>query len=157
MTRGLTAPQLVWQPGPGANTIAFLLLHVFRGEDYNGHTHLVGRPQVWDRDVWDRRISLPRRPASAGPLWTAGTGWSQTELHAFSPPLNPLLQYGEAVRVSLNEAIRALDPAALDQEVDLGWRKMARGWLLCVMLTHEAEHRGHIELLLGMMKANGVG
>lgn len=152
LVQGLTPRQLTWQPAPGVNTIGFLLLHIFRGEDYNGHTHLVGKQQVWDRDGWEQRISLPLRPASAGPLWTAGTGWTQAELAVFSPPLEALLQYGEAVRQALTGAIRSFDPAPLDQEVDLGWRRMPRGRVLRVLVTHEAEHRGHVELLLGMRK-----
>lgn len=157
LVQGLTPRQLAWQPADGSNTVGFLLLHIFRGEDFNTHTRLVGQPQVWDREGWSKRLTLPPRPSPAGPLWTAGTGWTQAELATFVAPLAELLRYGEAVRRSVTAQIRALDPAKLDEApAEPASFAPTRARILRILAMHEAEHRGQAEMLLGLMKAQGV-
>jgi hypothetical protein len=157
LVQGLAPRQLAWQPADGANTVGFLLLHIFRGEDFNTHTRLVGQPQVWDREGWSNRLRLPPRPSQAGPMWTAGTGWTQQELATFVTPLAELLGYGEAVRQSVTAQIRGLDPTKLDEAPALPANfAPTRARILRMLATHEVEHRGQAEMVLGLMKAQGI-
>ncbi|MEE8470751.1 MAG: DinB family protein, partial [Dehalococcoidia bacterium] len=44
---GLTQEELMWQPQPGANHIAFILWHMLRVEDWFFHYLFQRIPQVW--------------------------------------------------------------------------------------------------------------
>ncbi|MSQ12078.1 MAG: DinB family protein [Dehalococcoidia bacterium] len=145
---GLTPEQLRWAPASGTNPIGFLLFHVFRTEDLLTHTHLASIPQVWERDGWASRWKLPPAPAGA-----TGNGWTAQQVTAFQvSPLDELLAYGRAVRDASAHVIRSLDPTELDGSAAPSNPQMTRGRVLSMLITHEAEHHGQIELIVGLLK-----
>ncbi|WP_051840867.1 DinB family protein [Streptomyces sp. NRRL F-5126] len=50
---------------PGANTPAWLIWHIARGQDRN-ISELLGRAQLWTADGWADRFQRPRDPADTG-------------------------------------------------------------------------------------------
>ena len=79
MVQGLTTEQLTWQIAPGANTIGFLLFHTFRVEDY--FLRVLGADQeLWRRDGWDQRWTLPDPPDDVTGIWFTGNSWTPEDV-----------------------------------------------------------------------------
>jgi hypothetical protein len=156
--KGLTPTQLAWQPAPDANNLNFLLLHMFRGEDLNANVRTACKQEVWETGGWAGRIPIPARPENAHPLWSAGTTWGAKELVAFRPPQADLLAYGAAVHVEAIANLNALDMSKLDDPGPGSTPNFpfTRGRALRITMTHEAEHRGHVDLVVGMIKSKGI-
>jgi len=59
---GLSDDQLMWQPQPGANHIAFILWHMFREEDRFFQYKLQGVPQIWEEGEMAPAAGTAPRP-----------------------------------------------------------------------------------------------
>ena len=62
---GLSEDQLAFRPGPGANSIAWLVWHLTRIQD-NHVAEAAGEPEVWLEDGWADRFGLSLDPADTG-------------------------------------------------------------------------------------------
>ena len=156
MVSGLTAEQLAWRPGPEANPIGFMTWHLFRFEDDFVHARLGGGLPVWERGGWSVKWPQRPRPENASPLWPTGNSWTPREVSEFrAPPLEEVLAYGQAERESAVAIIKTLDDTSLDQPINSNNPQANKGLVLRVITLHELEHLGHIEMLLGLMKAKG--
>ena len=153
--QGLTAEQLTWQVAPGANTVGFLLFHTFRVEDY--FLRVLGAEQeLWRRDGWDRRWTLPDTPADVSGIWFTGNSWTSEDVASFQPPpLDEMLAYGAAVHDAFLDHLRNLDLSRMQEVV---WPRrqptatVAR--VLEMVVHHESEHQGHIGFILGLMPSS---
>ncbi len=47
---GLSHHELMWRPGPEANSIGIILFHQARAEDTFVQTRIQGKPQVWESE-----------------------------------------------------------------------------------------------------------
>ena len=155
LVQGLTPEQLTWQIAPDANTIGFLLFHTLRVEDY--FLRVLGAEQeLWRRDGWDRRWTLPDPPADAAGIWFTGNGWTPENVASFQqPPLDEMLAYGAAVREAFLDHLRTLDLSRLQEMV---WPRRnptaTVAHVLQMVVHHESEHQGHIGLLLGLLRSS---
>ena len=155
LVQGLTPEQLTWQIAPQANTIGFLLFHTLRVEDY--FLRVLGAEQeLWRRDGWDQRWTLPEPPDDVTGIWFTGNSWTAEDVASFQPPpLDEMLAYGEAVRAAFLDRLRSLDLSRLHDKV---WPRrnptatVAR--VLQMVVHHESEHQGHIGLLLGLLRSS---
>lgn len=130
-----------WQPGEGVNHIGFLLWHIVRDEDAVIAQSVLKGPE----------LCTPERAAKLGLDTTAqGTGFEPAELANFRYDVGELVSYAWDVWAQTDEALAALDPARLDE--DLGWND---SWKLVNLLTtgclaHGWMHLGEIRQLLGL-------
>jgi hypothetical protein len=62
---GLTDDQMRARPGPGLNSLVWLLWHMARTEDVSVNLVVVDGRQVWDDD-WARRLNAPWRIIGTG-------------------------------------------------------------------------------------------
>ena len=155
MVEGLTPRQLTWQITPEANTIGFLLFHIFRVEDY--FLRVLGAEQeLWRRDGWDQRWTLPEPPADVTGIWFTGNSWRPEDVASFQPPpLDQMLAYAAAVRKAFLDRLRSLDLSRLQETV---WPRrsptvtVAR--ILQMVAHHESEHNGHIGFILGLLPSS---
>ena len=155
MVQGLTSEQLTWQIAPGANTIGFLLFHTFRVEDY--FLRVLGADQeLWRRDGWDQRWTLPDPPADVTGIWFTGNSWTPEDVASFQPPpLDEMLAYGAAVHEAFLDHLRNLDLSRLHDTV---WPRrnptvtVAR--VLQMVAHHESEHQGHVGFILGLLPSS---
>lgn len=149
--QGVSGQQARWRPYPGANSISFLLFHIFRVEDRYFHRWLSASGEVWERDGWERHIPLPPHPPGIDPIWTTGNSWTSADVEAWQPPsLEVLLRYGEQVRQSALKVLEQIDLARLDYAPRPDRPQFTVAYYLYQASHHEAEHQGQIDYLKGL-------
>ncbi|MFN8487275.1 MAG: DinB family protein [Caldilineaceae bacterium] len=110
--KGLNDAQLRQAPAPGQNSLAWLLWHVARSEDF-GITVLDGKQsQVLSQTDWLARLNVTRRDV--------GTGMTIEECTAFNAQidLGGLQAYRAAVADRTRAVVTALQPAQLEEPVN---------------------------------------
>ncbi|MEU8772697.1 DinB family protein [Streptomyces sp. NPDC048606] len=133
---------------PGANTPAWLLWHVARGEDRN-LSEIAGLPQLWVADGWADRFGRPADPHDTG------YGHTPAQAAAFAGPgapgATPLLEYLDAV---FEERVERHLAAAPDEDLDriapsptLGTAETVEA-RLASQLADTLAHLGQLGLLL---------
>lgn len=58
---GLTPQELAWSPSPQCMSIAFIVWHTSRAEDWLIHTLIPRGPQLWEKG-WAERFHRPQLP-----------------------------------------------------------------------------------------------
>jgi uncharacterized damage-inducible protein DinB len=145
LVKDLTPEQLIWQPSPEANPIGWLLWHIGRAEDFYFHRAITRQGDVWEREGWNAKFNMPARDSG---------NWTPETIAAFVPPPLPgLLTYLDAVRSSALSIVKGLDAKRLDEHPRPDRPQTTIATLLQSAITHEAEHRGGIEYVIGLMKA----
>ncbi|MCS7206630.1 MAG: DinB family protein [Dehalococcoidia bacterium] len=149
--QGLTPEQWHWRPYPGANSIAFLVFHIFRVEDRYFHRWLSAEGEVWTKEGWERHILLPPHSPGVDPVWTTGNSWTAADVEAWvPPPMETLLRYGERVRQSAITVLKGLDFSRLDYAPRADRPQFTLAYYLYQASHHEAEHQGQIDYLKGL-------
>ena len=144
---GLEVEQLVRRPGPGANTIAWLVWHTARVED--GHVaEILGADQLWAHGDWARRFALDPDPRNTG------YGHSAEEVatvHPESPEV--LLEYLDAVDARTRELLRNVAAADLDRIVDRSWDPpVTLGVRLVSIADDGLQHLGQAAYVRGLIR-----
>lgn len=143
---GLSHHELMWRPGPEANSIGLILLHAARSEDLFMQTRIQGKPQVWESEKWYQKLNLPASES--------GSGYSAEQCTAFSmPEQKDLLAYAEAVRVRTQDYVKGMTLDKFDKIINsprLG--DITIGAYLALMLVHAAQHAGEISYLRGLQR-----
>ena len=152
MVKDLTPEQMAWRAGPEANSAGFLLFHIFRTADFIFTRVGAGDPQFWELGNWAKRWTLPPPPPDAGGAWSTGNSWTPAELGAFEPPpLDDLLGYGAAVYARGANTLKDMEVSRLDEEVR---PNVTVAQNLLIAITHESQHNGQIDYLLGLMRTS---
>ena len=148
---GLSQEELMWQPQPGANHIAFILWHILRVEDWFFQYMFLRVPQVWESERWHEKLNLPDDPR------ITGFGYTAEQVDSFpAVKLADLLGYGEAVRARTVEYIRGLEPAKFDEIVKSRiFGEMSIGTLISHLGCEIAQHVGQIAYIRGLVKGQG--
>jgi hypothetical protein len=112
---GLDSDELCRAPGPGANTIGWLVWHLTRVQDHHV-AELLGTEQIWVSGDWARRCGLEPDPANTG------YGHSADEVRAVRPEsADVLLGYLDAVHERTTTMLEGLVRDDLDRIVDRRW------------------------------------
>lgn len=140
---GLSTDQLLWQPDPGANHLAWLLWHIGRGED-SQMAALGKRSQVY-ASGWAARFRLP--------YGNGATGYGQTaeQVRAFrldDPAL--LTGYYRAVHQATASILGTLTPESLDDLVDDPFH-VTVGVRLVSIVNDATQHLGQAAYLHGLV------
>lgn len=108
----LTEAQLRSRPLPGVNSIAWLLWHMARGEDWGVNRLVVDGTQVLEGEDWQARLGAP--------LECIGTGMADDEVGDLSSRVDlPALEaYWRAVMQRTDEVAAGLQPEDLDAVLD---------------------------------------
>jgi len=148
---GLSQEELMTQPQPGANHIAFILWHMVRAEDWFFHYLFQRVPQVWESERWHEKLNLPDDPK------VTGFGYTAEQVASFpSVQLRDLIAYGEAVRASTVDYLRSLDPAKFDEIVKSRlFGEVSIGNLIGHLLIEIAQHVGQIAYIRGLVREQG--
>ena len=145
---GLSQEELMWQPQPGANHIAFILWHTLRVEDWFFQYMFQRMPQVWESEKWHEKLNLPDDPR------ITGYGYTAEQVDSFpAVQFGDLLGYGEAVRARTLDYVRQLAPAKFDEKVKSRiFGEVSVGNLINHLLCEIAQHVGQIAYLRGLVK-----
>jgi DinB superfamily len=111
--KGLTDEQLRYQPKEGLNSIAWLMWHTARCQDFANTLISPGREQVLNED-WLARLNVSRRDI--------GTGMTRAECAEFNQAVDigALQAYCDAVAEAVREVARAIPAEDLRKPVDSG-------------------------------------
>ncbi|MFB9236937.1 DinB family protein [Plantactinospora siamensis] len=142
---GLSADQLRWTPGPGANSVGWLVWHLTRVQDSH-LAELLDADQVWVSGDRAAGFGLDPDPRN--------TGYGHTsEQVAAVAPRDPqvLIDYHRAVTERTLEYLRGLQPADLDRVVDENWDPpVTLGVRLVSVLEDDFQHVGQAAYVRGL-------
>lgn len=145
---GLTVDDLVYRPGPDANSIAWLVWHLTRIED-DHMSDLRRAEQAWTAEGWMSRFNLPF-DASA-----TGYGFSSEEVAAcrVDPP-SLLVDYHEAVHEETVGYLGTIDDAELDRIVDTSWDPpVSAGVRIVSVVSDTLQHVGQAAYVRGLLES----
>jgi hypothetical protein len=142
---GLTVEELLWQPDPAANSIAWLVWHLTRQQDEQ-IAHLAGTPSLY-RDGWERDFDLPY------PSGAQGYGMTAEDVQAFRLAEPSLLTgYHRAVHDTTTRYLADLEPADQDRVIDRHWTPpVTVGVRIVSVLDDAAKHLGQAEYVRGLV------
>ena len=147
---GLSQEELMWQPQPGANHIAFILWHMLRVEDLFFQYMFQRVPQVWESEKWHEKLNLPADPR------IIGYGYTAEQIASFPPvQLKDLLAYGEAVRARTVDYLRNLDPAKFDETKSGIFGEFSISDRIRHLIAEIDEHVAQIAHIRGLLKGRG--
>jgi hypothetical protein len=107
---GLSDEQMRARPGPGMNSIVWLLWHMARTEDAAVNLVVHAGRQVLD-DAWARRMGIDHRDI--------GTGMTEDEVAALTAHADvpAVWAYRSAVGIRTRAVVRELSPGAWDETI----------------------------------------
>jgi uncharacterized damage-inducible protein DinB len=142
---GLSKDELAWKPKPHSNSIAFLLWHLARVEDFWINRALLGGTELYEAAGWHRKFGTAPRDS--------GFGYDRAALDAWPVPALELLRgYAATVREKTLVYLDSLTAARLDEAKDFGWRKGTTGSALAHLISEVGEHSGQIGYLRGAIR-----
>jgi hypothetical protein len=147
---GLDDDALAWRPGPGANSIAWLVWHLSRIED-DHVSGVAGTEQVWVEDGWHERFGLPFD------LRAHGYGMSVADVGKVRVGADLLAGYYDAVAARSAAYVATLEPDDLDRVVDEAWDPPVTLGVRLVSVVNEVNaHLGQAQYVRGLWERRGV-
>jgi hypothetical protein len=149
VVEGASAELLGYRVDPEANTIAWLVWHLTRGQDAQ-IADVAGTRQLW-LDEWVDRfaLSLPRD--------STGYGHSAADVAAVQASPELLLGYHDAVQDATVAYLGGLSGEDLDRVVDTRWDPpVTLGVRLISILGDDWQHAGQAALVQGIAQRAGV-
>ena len=143
---GLDATQLTAVPGPGTNTIGWLIWHLTRVQDHHVG-ELLDTEQVWVDADWARRFGLDPDPSNTG------YGHSAVEVAAVRPEgPEVLLEYLDAVAARTRTMLEGLVAPDLERVVDRRWDPpVTLGVRLVSIADDGLQHVGQAAYVRGLL------
>ncbi|AZM63849.1 MULTISPECIES: mycothiol transferase [unclassified Streptomyces] len=145
---GLGPDELAARPGPGANSVAWLVWHLTRVQD-DHVADAFGLDQVWLSDGWEKRfgLGLPRHDTGYG-----HTPAKVDKVRVDSADL--LTGYHDAVHEQTLGALRTLTAKDLERVVDEGWDPpVTLGVRLVSVLSDDLQHVGQAAYVRGLVQS----
>ncbi|MFW0791168.1 mycothiol transferase [Gordonia sp. CPCC 205333] len=146
---GLDVGQLAYQPGPQANTIAWLVWHLTRvQDDHVSNLPLAGSPreQVWRTGGFARRFALPFDESATG------YGHTIDEVSAVRASARDLVDYYDATHAATQDFLATITDDDLNTVVDTHWNPpVTMGVRLVSVLDDDAQHIGQAAYIRGLL------
>jgi len=170
----LSDEQIVWQPHPACNSVAFLLWHMARWEDHMQATvpgmtdelshRMPPSQQIWERDQLAAKWGF--NSSQLGEL-ELGTGFDQNVSSEPSwPQKEILLEYARQTFAAAEHAISFIDEEQFEEveRSQFGNEYMNEtmtdsvtvGNAVMEHLVHNVHHLGEVYYLIGLMKQSGI-
>ncbi|MDN3242483.1 mycothiol transferase [Glycomyces tritici] len=142
----LSQEDLDARPGPGANSIGWLVWHIARLQD-DHVADAAGREQTWTADGWYDRFALKLEPRDIGYGHTVEQAEQVTGLKA-----SELRAYYDAVHEATAAYIEGLTAADLDRVVDTRWDpEVTLGVRLVSVVNDNQQHTGQAAYVRGLL------
>jgi uncharacterized damage-inducible protein DinB len=149
---GLTPEQLHWAPGPGSNSIGWLVWHLARVQDSHV-AELLDAKQVWTSGDWAGRFGLEHADPD-------DTGYDHVpeQVEAVRPEsAEALVEYYDAVAERTNTMLAGLREADLDRIVDERWDPpVTLGVRLVSVLDDDVQHAGQAGYVRGVLEREAL-
>ena len=142
----LDADQLAEAPGPGANTIGWLVWHLARVQDHHV-AELLDVEQIWVEGDWGPRFGLDSDPDNTGYDHSPD---EVASVRADGP--DALTDYLAAVDERTRRMLEGLQPADLDRIVDRRWDPpVTLGVRLVSIADDSLQHVGQAAYVRGLL------
>jgi len=139
---GLTQEDVAWRPNEDCNSIAFILWHAVRVEDYFVTRVIQRKTELYEAEGWRERLGTP--PDS-------GYGYTVEQLKTWPvPELGDLRGYANAVRQSTLAFLEQLPPEKMTEPARPDRSPDTIGGILSRISTEMALHMGQIDYLRGL-------
>ena len=151
VVHGLSTPELLWRPEPGANSIAWLVWHLSRIQD--DHVAGVGQvEQAWTGQGWYERFAL------AYPARQVGYGHTPQDVAAFTLTDPGLLDGYHAnvhgLTVTVLDAMTAQDYTRI---VDRRWNPPVTAAVRLISVVNDTtQHVGQAAYVRGLVERSGT-
>ena len=144
---GLDVASLVYQPGPGANSIAWLVWHLSRIQD-DHIAEIAGMDQVWADPVWAEMTGIDRD------LLATGFGDTPDDVAAVIPlSAAALVAYSAAVTERTLSYLASADASDLDRIIDRSYDPpVSVGVRLISVISDNLQHAGQANYLRGILE-----
>jgi len=141
---GLSQEEVAWSPGPECNSIAFILWHMTRVEDFFVNHVIRREKELYEAESWQDKLGTPLK----------AFGYSVEELRAWPPlpPLEILLEYARSVREKTLALLRSMPADKLSELARPDRPPDTIGGILGRMSTELALHVGQIAYLRGVQR-----
>jgi len=140
---GLTQEEIAWKPKNECNSIAFILWHTARVEDYFVNRVILHGKEIYETDGWQEKLGTPVKVAQ----------YTAEELQAWPvPKLEVLREYAESVRNKTLSFINSISNDKLSELPRPDRSNDSIGTMLCTLSTEVALHVGQIAYLRGVQR-----
>ena len=142
---GLTQKESAWSPATESNSVAFILWHVTRVEDFFVNRVIQRQVELYEAEGWRQKLGTPAKD----------TGFEYTfeQLQAWPvPKLEVLRGYAESARKRTLALLNSIAPEKLSELARPDRSPDSIGVILCRITTEIALHTGQIAYLRGIQR-----
>ncbi len=142
---GLTQEETAWSPTAESNSIAFILWHMTRVEDFFINRVIKRQVELYEAEGWREKLGTPAKD----------TGFEYTfeQLRAWPvPKLEVLRGYTDSVRKSTLALLNSIAPERLSELARPDPSPESIGDILCRNTTQIAMHTGQIAYIRGIKR-----
>lgn len=140
---GLTQEEAAWSPGVECNSIAFILWHLSRVEDFFVNRVIQRQKELYEAENWQEKLGTPVKSYQ----------YTVEELQAWPvPKLEVLREYANSVREKTLALIQSIPPEKLSELARLDRPPDTIGDILGRISTEIAMHVGQIAYLRGVQR-----
>jgi len=142
---GLTQKESAWSPATESNSIAFILWHVTRVEDFFVNRVIQRQVELYEAEGWREKLGTPAKD----------TGFEYTfgQLQAWPvPKLEIIRGYAGSVRKRTLALLNSIAPERLSELARPDRSPDSIGAILCRITTEIALHVGQIAYLRGIQR-----
>ncbi len=151
LLNGLSRDDVLQQPSRDSNSIAWLVWHLTRIQDFC-ISRLMGEEQLWVKDGWHNRFGRKSDPTDVG------SGHGPAEVAALqTPDAETLLDYLRAVAGRTQKYLSSLKASDFDRKVEDSYFKPPPtvGAYLVGVLSDNLQHAGQAGYVRGLIKGQG--
>jgi hypothetical protein len=142
---GLTQEDIAWRPNRECNSIAFILWHATRVEDFFVTRVIQRRTEIYEAEGWQGKLGTAARET--------GFGYTVEQIKTWPVPrLEDLIGYFNDVRSSTMAFLEQLPPERMLELARPERPPATLGSILSRVSTEVAMHTGQIDYLRGMRR-----
>ncbi|MGD0352718.1 MAG: DinB family protein [Dehalococcoidia bacterium] len=142
---GLTQEEAAWSPAQESNSIAFILWHVTRVEDFFVIRVIQRGVELYEAEGWREKLGTPAKDT--------GFDYTLEQLRAWPvPKLEIIRGYSESVRKKTLALLNSISPERLSELARPDRSPDSVGDILCRITTEIALHMGQIAYIRGIQR-----
>jgi hypothetical protein len=142
---GLTQEEAAWSPAAESNSIAFILWHVTRVEDFFVIRVIQRGLELYEAEGWREKLGTPAKDT--------GFDYTLEQLRAWPvPKLEIIRGYSESVRKKTLALLNSISPERLSELARPDRSPDSVGDILCRITTEIALHMGQIAYIRGIQR-----
>jgi uncharacterized damage-inducible protein DinB len=142
---GLTQEEAAWSPAAESNSMAFILWHVTRVEDFFVNRVIQRQVELYEAEGWREKLGTPAK--------ITGFEYTLEQLRAWPvPKLEILRGYADSVRKSTLALLDSVAPERLSELARPDRSPDSIGDILCRITTEIALHVGQIAYIRGIQR-----